>query len=29
MVEISEGLSPGERVVTRGTLFIDRAGGAG
>jgi len=29
MVEIKEGLSPGERVVTRGTLFIDRAGGAG
>jgi cobalt-zinc-cadmium efflux system membrane fusion protein len=29
MVEISEGLSPGDRVVTRGTLFIDRAGGAG
>jgi cobalt-zinc-cadmium efflux system membrane fusion protein len=29
MVEIKEGLTPGERVVTRGTLFIDRAGGAG
>jgi cobalt-zinc-cadmium efflux system membrane fusion protein len=29
MVEIREGLTPGERVVTRGTLFIDRAGGAG
>lgn len=29
MVEIREGLSPGETVVTRGTLFIDRAGGAG
>jgi cobalt-zinc-cadmium efflux system membrane fusion protein len=29
MVEISAGLAPGERVVTRGTLFIDRAGGAG
>jgi cobalt-zinc-cadmium efflux system membrane fusion protein len=28
MVEIREGLSPGETVVTRGTLFIDRAGGA-
>jgi cobalt-zinc-cadmium efflux system membrane fusion protein len=29
MVEIREGLSAGEIVVTRGTLFIDRAGGAG
>ena len=29
MVEIREGLWPGETVVTRGTLFIDRAGGAG
>jgi cobalt-zinc-cadmium efflux system membrane fusion protein len=29
MVEIREGLSPGETVVTRGTLFIDRAGGTG
>jgi membrane fusion protein, heavy metal efflux system len=27
MVEIQTGLSPGERVVTRGTIFIDRAGG--
>lgn len=26
-VEILSGLSPGERVVTRGTVFIDRAGG--
>lgn len=25
MVEILEGLSPGDRVVTRGSLFIDRA----
>lgn len=29
MVEIREGLSPGEKIVTRGTLFIDRAGGTG
>jgi membrane fusion protein, heavy metal efflux system len=29
MVEIRSGLSPGEKVVTRGTLFIDRAGGMG
>ena len=29
MVEIREGLSPGEKVVTSGTLFIDRAGGTG
>ncbi|MBV9014802.1 MAG: efflux RND transporter periplasmic adaptor subunit, partial [Alphaproteobacteria bacterium] len=27
IVEIREGLSAGEKVVTRGTLFIDRAGG--
>jgi membrane fusion protein, heavy metal efflux system len=27
MVEVLSGLSPGERVVTRGTVFIDRAGG--
>jgi cobalt-zinc-cadmium efflux system membrane fusion protein len=27
MVEIQAGLSPGETVVTRGTIFIDRAGG--
>lgn len=27
MVEIQAGLSPGEKVVTRGTIFIDRAGG--
>lgn len=27
MVEITAGLSPGEMVVTRGTIFIDRAGG--
>jgi cobalt-zinc-cadmium efflux system membrane fusion protein len=27
MVEIRAGLSPGEMVVTRGTIFIDRAGG--
>ena len=25
MVEVLEGLRPGERVVTRGSLFIDRA----
>lgn len=29
MVEVRDGLSVGETVVTRGTLFIDRAGGAG
>jgi len=29
MVEIRSGLSPGEKVVTSGTLFIDRAGGTG
>jgi cobalt-zinc-cadmium efflux system membrane fusion protein len=29
LVEIRKGLKPGERVVTRGTLFIDRAGGVG
>jgi membrane fusion protein, heavy metal efflux system len=29
MVEIRRGLSAGERIVTRGTLFIDRAGGTG
>ena len=29
LVEIKEGLSPGEKIVTRGTLFIDRAGGTG
>jgi membrane fusion protein, heavy metal efflux system len=28
MVEIRSGLSAGEKIVTRGTLFIDRAGGA-
>ena len=28
MVEIRSGLSPRERIVTRGTIFIDRAGGA-
>ena len=27
MVEIRSGLSPGEMIVTRGTIFIDRAGG--
>jgi cobalt-zinc-cadmium efflux system membrane fusion protein len=27
MVEIRSGVSPGEMVVTRGTIFIDRAGG--
>jgi cobalt-zinc-cadmium efflux system membrane fusion protein len=27
MVEIQAGLSPGEKIVTRGTIFIDRAGG--
>jgi cobalt-zinc-cadmium efflux system membrane fusion protein len=25
MVEVLEGVQPGERVVTRGALFIDRA----
>jgi cobalt-zinc-cadmium efflux system membrane fusion protein len=25
MVEVLEGLRPGERIVTRGSLFIDRA----
>jgi cobalt-zinc-cadmium efflux system membrane fusion protein len=25
MVEVLEGLKPGEKVVTRGSLFIDRA----
>jgi membrane fusion protein, heavy metal efflux system len=29
MVEIRAGLSPGEKIVTSGTLFIDRAGGTG
>lgn len=29
LVEIRKGLKAGERVVTRGTLFIDRAGGVG
>jgi cobalt-zinc-cadmium efflux system membrane fusion protein len=29
MVEIRSGLSAGEKIVTRGTLFIDRAGGTG
>jgi cobalt-zinc-cadmium efflux system membrane fusion protein len=29
MVEITAGLTAGERVVTRGALFIDRAGGTG
>jgi membrane fusion protein, heavy metal efflux system len=28
MVEIRSGLAAGEKIVTRGTLFIDRAGGA-
>jgi membrane fusion protein, heavy metal efflux system len=28
MVEIRSGVSAGEKIVTRGTLFIDRAGGA-
>jgi hypothetical protein len=27
MVEVLSGLAAGERVVTRGTIFIDRAGG--
>lgn len=27
MVEVRAGLSPGDMVVTRGTIFIDRAGG--
>ncbi len=29
LVEITNGLSAGEKIVTRGTLFIDRAGGTG
>jgi cobalt-zinc-cadmium efflux system membrane fusion protein len=29
MVEVPSGLAAGERVVTRGTIFIDRAGGTG
>jgi len=29
MVEIRAGLAPGEKIVTSGTLFIDRAGGTG
>jgi cobalt-zinc-cadmium efflux system membrane fusion protein len=29
MVEVLSGLAAGERVVTRGTIFIDRAGGLG
>jgi cobalt-zinc-cadmium efflux system membrane fusion protein len=29
LVEIRDGLSPGENIVTSGTLFIDRAGGTG
>jgi cobalt-zinc-cadmium efflux system membrane fusion protein len=28
-VEIRRGVAPGEKVVTSGTLFIDRAGGTG
>lgn len=27
MVEVTSGLSPGDKVVTKGTVFIDRAGG--
>jgi cobalt-zinc-cadmium efflux system membrane fusion protein len=27
MVEILSGLSAGEKIVTKGTVFIDRAGG--
>ena len=29
LVEIRAGLAPGEKIVTSGTLFIDRAGGTG
>jgi cobalt-zinc-cadmium efflux system membrane fusion protein len=29
MVEVRSGLSPGEKIVTSGALFIDRAGGTG
>ena len=29
MVEVLDGLSAGEKIVTSGTLFIDRAGGTG
>lgn len=29
LVEIKKGLAAGEKIVTRGTLFIDRAGGTG
>jgi len=25
MVEVTEGLAPGDRVITKGSLFIDRA----
>jgi len=28
LVEVVEGLSPGERVVIKGSLFVDRAGGS-
>jgi multidrug efflux pump subunit AcrA (membrane-fusion protein) len=24
MVEVTEGLAPGDRVITKGSLFIDR-----
>ena len=29
MVQVLEGLAPGEKVITKGTLFIDRAAGDG
>jgi multidrug efflux pump subunit AcrA (membrane-fusion protein) len=29
MVEVLDGLKPGDKVVTRGSLFIDRASQAG
>ena len=29
MIEVVEGLKPGDQVITRGSLFIDRAAAAG
>ena len=29
MVEVLDGLKPGDRIVTRGSLFIDRAAQSG
>jgi cobalt-zinc-cadmium efflux system membrane fusion protein len=28
MIQVLEGINPGERVITRGSLFIDRAASA-